>query len=315
MKGLLRWAGFILLCLVIGVASGLVVLNLTSGGGEAVVPELEGKDILLALTLLNDKELNLRIVRREYSSRVPKNVIMSQRPGSGTRIKKDGDVAVVISRGPKEVVVPTLKGETLRRATVVLKRNELAEGLITRAPSEKYPAQTVLEQNPPAGVIAERGSSVNLLVSSGQDVTYYYLPSLQGQKLKEAAQAVEQMGLKLGAVEYQEADGAAAGTVVAQSPPAGSRVAAGQAVRIVLARAGPRQEAPGEGTFTVFNYTVPRGVFDRHVKVVVVYERSQETVYDRKTGPGKEIRLLLRVEGETAARIYLDGELVEERPL
>ena len=60
---------------------------------------------------------------------------------------------------------------------------------------------------------------------------------------------------------------------------------------------------------------MPQGVFDRHVKVVVVTERSSETVYDRLSKPGTEIRLLLRVQGEPSARIYLDGELIEERSL
>lgn len=315
MKSLLRWFGFTLLCIAVGVVIGLVILNLTSGGGDVAVPDLEGKDILVALTLLNQRELNLRIVRREYSAKVPKNVIISQRPGAGTKIRNDADVSVVISRGPKEVVVPTLKGETLRRAVVVLGRNELVQGRITKTPSGDYPARTVLEQNPPAGVVVERGSAVNLLVSSGKEAAYYYLPSFSGQKLKAAARSVEAMGLKLGEITYEPANGASPGTVIDQSPPAGSRVATGEAVRLVLARSGPDQEAPGEGTFTVFTYTVPRGVFERQVKVVVVYGRTRETVYDRPTDPGKEVRLLLRVQGETSARIYLDGELVEERSL
>lgn len=315
MKAFLRWLGFTLLCIVVGIVSGLLVLNLTISGGEVAVPDVEGKDILVALTLLNQREINLRIVQREYSNKVPKNIIISQRPGAGTRIRKDGDVAVVISRGPKEVVVPTLKGETLRRSSVVLGRNGLVSGRLTKTPSDKYPAQTVIDQNPPPGAVVEKGSTVNLLVSSGKETAYYYLPSFAGQKLKAAVRVVEEMGLKLEAIAYEPANGARPGTIVAQSPPAGSRVAVGEAVRLVLAKAGPQQEAPGEGTFTVFTYTVPRGVFDRHVKVVVVYRRSQETVYNSRTNPGKEIRLLVRALGETTARIYLDGELVEERQL
>jgi beta-lactam-binding protein with PASTA domain len=123
------------------------------------------------------------------------------------------------------------------------------------------------------------------------------------------------MGLKVGAVSYEPSNGARPGTVVSQSPPAGSRVAAGDAVRLALAKADLGQQAPGEGTFTVFNYVVPQGVFDRQVRVVVVSERSTETVYDRLSKPGTEIRILLRLQGEPIARIYLDGELVEERPL
>ncbi|MDV2504263.1 MAG: PASTA domain-containing protein [bacterium] len=315
MKAFLRWVGFTLLCIVVGSVSGLVLLNLTLSGGDVVVPDLKSKDILVALTVLNQRELNLRIVRREYSVTVAKNVIISQRPGAGTRIKRDADVSVVISRGPKEVVVPTLTSETVRRATIVLRRNGLLVGRQTNTPSETHPAQTVLSQNPPAGVVVERGSAVNLLVSTGKEAAYYYLPSFAGRNLKSAAKAVEAMGLKVGAITYEPSNGARPGTVVSQSPPAGSRVEAGEAVRLALAKADLGQEAPGEGTFTVFSYTVPQGVFDRQVKVVVVTERSSETVYDRLSRPGAEIRLLLRVQGEPSARIYLDGELVEERSL
>ena len=135
MKAFLRWVGFTLLCIVVGSVSGLVLLNLTLSGGDVVVPDLESKDILVALTVLNQRELNLRIVRREYSATVAKNVIISQRPGAGTRIKRDADVSVVISRGPKEVVVPTLTSETVRRATIVLRRNGLLVGRQTNTPS------------------------------------------------------------------------------------------------------------------------------------------------------------------------------------
>lgn len=315
MKGFLRWVAFTLLCIVVGIASGLVLLNFTLSGGEVVVPDLESKDILVALTVLNQREVNLRIVRREYSTAVPKNVIISQRPGAGTRIKKDSDVSVVISRGPKEVVVPTLTGETVRRATIVLRRNGLMPGLLTRTPSETHPAQIILAQDPLAGVVVERGGAINLLISTGKEPVYFHLPSFAGQKLKSAAKAVEDMGLKVGAITYEPANGARPSTVVSQSPPPGSRVAAGEAVRLALAKAGPHQEAPGEGTFTVFTYTVPKGVLERHVKVEVVYDVLSETVFDRMTRPGMEIRLLLRIHGEPSARIYLDGELVEERPL
>ena len=117
-------------------------------GKEVLVPELVGHDTVYALDLLTSLGLNIKVGGFMYSETVPKNFVAFQEPASGTRLKSDRDVKVIISRGSKSVRVPKLVGTRLREAELVLSQNGLQMGGNCRIPSSLYPRDTVIAQNP-----------------------------------------------------------------------------------------------------------------------------------------------------------------------
>jgi serine/threonine-protein kinase len=93
----------------------------------------------------------------------------------------------------------------------------------------------VISQDPPGGSLADQGSKVTIVVSKGQkQVT---VPDLSGLTVDEARAKLGK-DLTLGNVTEQEST-QPQGTIVSQSPPAGSTANRGDPVDVVVAKAAP----------------------------------------------------------------------------
>src|SRR5205085_5182913 len=85
------------------------------------------------------------------------------------------------------------------------------------------------------------GSAVSLVVSSGP--AQIAVPNVVGQMQAAAASAITGAGLTVGAVTQQSSSRVASGSVISESPAAGTKVASGSAVSLVVST-GPPPPAP-----------------------------------------------------------------------
>jgi serine/threonine-protein kinase len=99
----------------------------------------------------------------------------------------------------------------------------------------------VIDSSPPQGSSVRRGSTVTLVVSKGKEKVE--VPSVTGQQRDAAEQAIRDAGLEPSATERED-DSTEPGTVLEQSPDAGSQAAKGSAVKIVVAKAPPDVPVP-----------------------------------------------------------------------
>jgi hypothetical protein len=83
-------------------------------------------------------------------------------------------------------------------------------------------------------------------------------------------------------------------------------------VTLVLAK---RESTPlgNVGTFAFFQHRLPIGAGSRRVQVVISNVEEKRQVFDEMREAGAEVRLLVKVKGDTIARVYYDGVLVEEK--
>ena len=100
---------------VAGISGYLTLRFIIKSGDTVVVPQLVGKDVVYALDILTDLGLNIKVSGFEYSSELPKNHVAYQEPGPGSEVKKDRDVRVIVSKGPKTLLVPNLVGMDIRQ--------------------------------------------------------------------------------------------------------------------------------------------------------------------------------------------------------
>jgi serine/threonine protein kinase len=132
-----------------------------------------------------------------------------------------------------QVKVPSVTGFTQDAATTALRDKGF-----TVEPQQKFSAQPtgiVISQDPPGGSLADQGSKVTIVVSKGQkQVT---VPDLSGLTVDEARTKLGK-DLTLGNVTEQEST-QPEGTIVSQSPPAGSTANKGDPVDVVVAKAAP----------------------------------------------------------------------------
>lgn len=143
----------------------------TSKGSQPVaVPDLIGMDIETARITLKDQGLSLGSQKEEYSDEMEAGLIVSQSPGSNEQIEKDGEVSIVVSKGPKitYVKVPSLSGLTLEKAKSTLSSVGLRVGEVIEEFSSKTKG-TVILQGIAQGNSVEEGTSVDITVSKGAE--------------------------------------------------------------------------------------------------------------------------------------------------
>ncbi len=133
-------------------------------------------------------------VSEAYSETVAVDHVISTDPGPGGRIRGNGTVRLVVSRGPQRVEVPALAGLPLARAEQRITAAGLVTGKVTRVFDDTVPAGAVISTNPAKGSPRQSGSPVALTVSRGQAVQ---VPNVVGSTLSDAEQALEAAGLKV----------------------------------------------------------------------------------------------------------------------
>ncbi len=135
-----------------------VPLVVSKGPRPRPVPTgLEGKTFDDAKKALEAVQLQAKQVE-EFSDEVKKGRVIGLRPGSGTA-PRDSEVAVVVSKGPDVVKVPSVKGKSLDEAVGALE----AEGLVVGdafGPANGKPFET----DPPAGTTVRRGTTVDIFL-------------------------------------------------------------------------------------------------------------------------------------------------------
>lgn len=101
---------------------------------------------------------------------------------------------------------------------------------------DAVPADHVVRQDPSEGALVKRGSAVEVVPSLGPQ--RIPVPDLAGQGLQSAQVLLAAAGLSLGRTVEVFAEDTATGMVVGQQPSAGTTVAPGGTVDLMLARAG-----------------------------------------------------------------------------
>jgi beta-lactam-binding protein with PASTA domain len=153
-------------------------------------------------------------------------------------------VKLLVSKGPPGVKVPNVVGLAAADALKRLQASRLAATL-TQTASAQAPG-TVLAQRPEAGGRAKPGTKVVLEVAKGR--ASVSVPNVVGRSQQDAAAALQQAGLRARAVQVPSSQ--AKGTVIAESPAAGRKVAQGSTVRLNVSRGRPSATTTTTATTT-----------------------------------------------------------------
>ncbi len=226
-------AAIVAVLLVLGVGAGVWYIN---SGQFTRVPSLLGQTEKAARQRLSDSGLELKGVDRAYSDNVDRGKVISSDPKSGARIRGNGSVKIVVSRGPEIVKVPDVQGTVLAEARRALKRVGLVPGMVTKEFSEDIGQGQVIRTDPGAGAERHPDSAVALVVSKGSPVD---VPDLTGLSVQEATDALDEEGLKAEVLPGRVNSPEAAGDIARQSPRGGTRAAEGDTITLTVSK-GPR---------------------------------------------------------------------------
>ena len=237
--------------LAVALLSAIVTMHFAIHGAEVQVPALKGMTVAQARSETAGLGLDLDVDNRYYSGDVAAGHILSQSPAAGTVVRREWRVRVAESLGPQMVDVPSTVGDNERVAELELRRAGLDVGAVAHLPDPGALEGTVLAQNPPAHAQDIEQPAVSLLVAAPDDDTPngWVMPDMTGWSLATAEAALAKAGIKTVPPAYVDVaigpvgSGAAPprlpvrpGSVLTQSPPAGTRVDQSTVVRLTVAR-------------------------------------------------------------------------------
>jgi serine/threonine-protein kinase len=142
------------------VAHGTTITLVVSDGPPPVdVPNVVGKKVGDAQDALRRAGLDVD-VDLEYSDTVAKDEVIAQSPANGT-VPKGSTVRLTVSRGPRMVTVPDVRGDEVGTAKAELE----ALGLVVRERHVSHGrGRVVLDQDPPPGRSVRLGTTVTLVL-------------------------------------------------------------------------------------------------------------------------------------------------------
>jgi eukaryotic-like serine/threonine-protein kinase len=234
LERLLRYA---LLAFVLAAAaflSAITTIRVSIRGRVVTMPNVVGKPLAEAQTILQAGGLQIRVADRMYNS-LPLNAVVRQSPAPGEQVKLSQTAHVVLSLGPQTISVPAVEGRSLRGARITLLESGLELGEVSRAYLAVPQADTVLAQDPPQGASAT-SPRVDVLVAAGGRPVEYVMPTLTGLDQVGAERVLAAAGLRGTRVTFVTESGSAAGTVIGQTPPRGSRFSGEGPVEISVAQ-------------------------------------------------------------------------------
>jgi beta-lactam-binding protein with PASTA domain len=276
-----------------------------------VVPQLEGKDVVAALQLLSDLELNTRVKGAEYNPQVPENYVLYQDPPAGTEIKKDRNVRLVLSKGTRTIAMPNLVGTPLRHARILLEESGLCSGVTAYGASQIVEKDSILAHYPPPGARVARERCVDLLVSSGPRPEAWKMPDLTGMPLDDALLQIDAAGLVPGEIRTRYEAGGKRNAVLNQDPAPGWRVPAGARVQIEVNRvSGEGRKIDGHAGIGLFRYRLPPGFLKRRIRIQLNAYGQAIDLIDEHIQPGQEVWALIPRHNDATVLLYEDDVLI-----
>ena len=178
----------------------------------------------------------------EYSSE-PAGTIIRQTPKAGRTVKEKQRIVLTVSLGTQYVTIPETKNMVAEDAEQTLKDMGLR---VTKKPmSDNSVANgAVVYTQPAAGETVEGDSTVILYVSRSEVSKESQVPSLTGKTIEEARNEVKGLNLFIRTIE--QASEQPAGTVLSQSPDAGSTVRKSSVITLVVSTGVPEVVATPE---------------------------------------------------------------------
>jgi len=153
---------------------------------------------------------------------------VSSDPGKGTKVEPGSTVTVHFSTGSAMVKVPDLSGKTQEDARKALKEAGLEGGNTSQEDSATVAKDRVIYTNPQAGNSVARGTTVDLVLSTGNTS----VPDVSGQDETTAKKSIEDAGLQFNKGDDVASAEVERGKAVSSNPAAGTSVSAGDTITV-----------------------------------------------------------------------------------
>ena len=207
----------------------------------------------------------------------------------------------ILSRTPATVAIPNVAGQTVAEAKEILKKANFEIGEEKTEASENIEEGKIIRTDPDAGTGRKEGTKINLIVSSGKQS--FQISNYIGQKSVDVIADLKQKKVpeNLIKIEEEESSDSEVGTVLRQTPPAGTIYDLTKASTITLTVAKKVTSAPMPNyigsslEFTKNNLIQIVGVKEANIEVVEVSTApegtAEGTVVEQNPKVGEKVDL------------------------
>ena len=219
-------------------------------------PDLVGQQVGTARATLESRGLHAGREQSRPTTEHRPGTVLAQDPKPGAPVEPGSAINLWVAaapprtldrtappleppRPPRDVLVPGLIHRPANQVASILEHSGLRLGEQRREESEA-PAGTVTRQTPEAGMRVRPGTTVDVAVAVPLLIS---VPDLRGHSLERARELLTRAGLTAGTPRARPSD-VRAGTVLSQSPIAGTRTRPGTAVNVAIAIAMPTPVPP-----------------------------------------------------------------------
>ena len=150
-----------------------------------------------------------------------------------------GAVYYFMSRPKDDILeVPTVINLSQEMAVKELEKRGLKANISRTEESDDYDKGKVMKQDPEANTEVKKGTTVNLVISAGREVS---VPDLAGLNLTEAEEKLKELGLSIGRTSTEYSDQVEKDLIIDQNPRSATNLQAGSKVDLVIS-AGPEEK-------------------------------------------------------------------------
>lgn len=200
--------------------------------GSVSTPKLVG--LVYNDVMANPIYKNFKITKdTKFSDTVPDGTIMSQSPDSTMKIKPNGPITVVVSKGPLKALVPDTSNQNLTQAQAILASYGFSNWKVVKQSDPTIAVDWVIQTDPQRGYSVPQSTVGTIYISTGPPTIIIPVPNITNQSLTDAKNKLESVGLKLGNKTYQ-ASALPKDTVISTTPVATTPVSGGQAIDVLL---------------------------------------------------------------------------------
>lgn len=249
-------------------------------------------------------------VTEEASDEIEKGYVIRTSPAAGSTVAKGGKVELIVSSGVEQVSIPDTTGDTITDAYQTL--ND--KGFKVKQGEDVYSSQAigkVAYTKPAAGKKVDKGATITIYPSKGEETKYVKVPNLLGMTRSQAKSALEKAGLKYGS-ETKSYSSTQKNRVCVQSVSSGNEVEEGSTVDVTLSL-GPEKTYTYEGSVTIanpFEYETDSGI----IKVILRQDGNTTTVREEQKTYYDFPWTLDGIKGSSANQgeitVYRDGQQV-----
>ncbi|MGW2723613.1 Stk1 family PASTA domain-containing Ser/Thr kinase [Streptomyces sp. NPDC001492] len=229
-----------------GEAVNLVV---STGAPKVLVPDVTRLQYDQAKTQLKNKGFEVEQKTQE-SDQTP-GLVLSQDPKGGTEKEKGTTITLTVAKAAETVPVPNVAGQSCDDAKSALQAVGLNGNCVNTPTNDDNQVNKVISTNPAIGAPVKKNTAVQINIGQKQN-NQVQVPNIQGQKLKDVKNALQQAGLQVGNINGSQDDNA---IVINSDPPQGSTVDQGTPVNLQTFGGGGGNNGGNDGGTNIFGGT------------------------------------------------------------